>query len=85
MKISISNKKEALEVYTNGIKLGYEMYNEKKGDPEAKIIFMEEDGIITSLRNFPEELFDDKEMIKVFTETIDSFPEVSVEDFLKKK
>ena len=83
LRINISNKEEASSVYAKGLKLGYKMYG-GIGDLEAKVIFMEEKGVMTSLVDFPEEYCDTKEEIKFYNELIKSYPLVDVEDFLKE-
>ena len=83
LKINIPNEIVAQKVYDKALALGYTFFKETKGDNGAKIVFLDEDGDITHLRNPPEDFFSGPQL-KFALDLIDSYPTVEGEEFLKR-
>ena len=83
LKINIPNEIVAQQVFDKAHTLGYDFYQDTGKDLGAKLVFLDEEGDITHLRNPPEDFFSGDEL-EFALKFIDSFPTVEVEDFMKK-
>lgn len=83
LKIKISNEEECEKIYNKAIELKYKFYDNVKPPLNVDVIFLDEDGDLTVSTGNPKD-YVPKFLLEEFLEDVASYPEITVEKFMKK-